>query len=63
MSEPNRLPMMDIKCPFCNSTGQQLENLGDHPCYLSGTCDTCNRDFSVDIIREEYYNEKGDIIT
>ena len=63
MSEPYGLPEMDIKCPFCNSIGQNAEDLGDNPSYLSGTCDSCNRNFSVDIVREEYYDQNGEVIT
>ena len=53
---------MNIPCPYCKSPDQDVEDLGDHPAWLSGTCRECSKDFSVDIFRDEYYDFKGDII-
>ena len=61
MSDPSWEPP-EIICPYCKARNQEAEDLGDHPSYLSGTCSECNRDFSLDVHREEYYNEKGDKI-
>lgn len=61
MSEPYHW-QMDIKCPYCKDKDQYVEDLGDNPSYLSGECEKCQRSYSVDTMREEYYNEKGDKI-
>lgn len=52
----------DIECPYCHAKDQEAEDLGDHPSFLSGTCFECNKDFSFDTVREEYYDEKGNTI-
>ena len=49
-------------CPYCKEPDQEMEDLGDHPAYLSGTCDACERDFSVNTVLEEFYDEKGEVI-
>ena len=51
-----------LTCPYCKAADQEGEDLGDHPCYLSATCSECERNFSYDSMREEYYDEKGDVI-
>ena len=51
-----------LRCPYCKAKDQEGEDLGDHPAFLSGTCTECGKDFSYDSWREEYYNEKGDVI-
>ena len=63
MSEPYSFPEMDIKCPYCGAPDDgQVEDLGDHPNYLSGTCGECERDYSVDTAQEIYYDEQGNVI-
>ncbi len=52
----------EINCPYCKAPEQDMEDLGDSPDYLSGTCAECGKSFSISIMREEFYNEKGDII-
>ena len=59
MSEPQRTPEIDIECPYCKKDEQQVEDLGDSPAYLSGTCWNCNKDFSVNVYTDEYYDDKG----
>ena len=51
---------MDKECPRCNDICSG-EDLGDHPCFLSYSCD-CGFNFSYDTYRDELYNNKGDII-
>lgn len=63
MSEPfEPWPSGPYPCPYCKSPEQEVEDLGDHPAFLSGTCSECNRDFSVNIMLEEFYDEKGNVI-
>jgi hypothetical protein len=52
---------MDKLCPHCGNE-VVLEDLGDHPTFLSGTCDNeeCGKSFSYDTQREEWYDENGD---
>ena len=61
MSLPNsdRTPQIDITCPYCGKAGQELEDAGDHPAYLSGTCWNCDKDFSVNVYTDEYFDNKG----
>jgi len=56
------IPGNSYRCPYCNSPDQDGEDLGDHTAYLSFTCIDCDRDFSMDTVREEYYDEKGNVI-
>jgi len=63
MSEPYEpWPSGPYNCPYCDEPEQEVEDLGDHPAYLSGTCEACGRDFSVDTVREEFFDEKGNVI-
>ena len=52
----------EISCPYCKAKNQVMEDLGDHPAFLSGTCDSCLKDFSYDWVREEYFDGEGDKI-
>ncbi len=36
---------MDKQCPVCNADCV-VEDLGDHPDFLSGICDECNAEFA-----------------
>ena len=54
--------MPEIRCPYCGARDQEAEDLGDHPSYLSGTCSECNKDFSLDVMSEEYFDDKGNKI-
>jgi uncharacterized Zn finger protein len=62
MSEPYHGIQMDIKCPYCGDKEQEVEDLGDSPVYLSGECGECWKMYSVDVNREEYYDEGGNVI-
>jgi hypothetical protein len=55
-------PSGPYACPYCKTEGQEVEDLGDHPAYLSGTCEACNKGFSVNTFLEEFYDEKGNVI-
>ena len=59
MSYPQRTPEIDIECPYCHKAEQDCEDLGDHPAYLSGTCWSCGKDFSVNVYTDEYFDDKG----
>ena len=52
---------MDEQCPYCNAD-IVLEDLGDHPCFLSGSCDECDGEFSYDSNSETWYDSKGNTI-
>lgn len=64
MSEPydgvNKHLFYQVNCPYCKADRQEVEDLGDHPSYLSGECWKCGKWYSVDLGQEEYYDEKGD---
>jgi predicted nucleic acid binding AN1-type Zn finger protein len=63
MSEPYEpWPSGPFRCPYCKAEGQEAEDLGDHPAYLSGTCEECGKDFSVNTYLMEFYDNKGDVI-
>ena len=53
---------MNIPCPYCKSPDQDVEDLGDHPAWLSGTCGECGRDFNFDDKAERYFDERGNLI-
>ena len=60
MSEPNEpWPSGPYDCPYCHEPKQDVFDEGDHPAYLSGTCESCGRDFSVNTMLDEFYDEKG----
>ena len=61
MSEPY-WSMPEITCPYCKAKNQDAEDLGNHPDYLSGTCSECERDFSLSVMSEQYFNENGEVI-
>lgn len=63
MSEPNEpWPSGPYACPYCKEPDQEVEDLGDHPAYLSGRCEKCYREFSVDTVQEIFYDENGEVI-
>ena len=51
-----------MNCPYCNETEQDAEDLRDNPYYLTGECSKCNKSFSVDTYRDEFYDENGEVI-
>ena len=53
---------MYIDCPYCGAPDQEVEDLGDHPYFLTGQCMECDKTFSYESCRGEYYNDKGDKI-
>ncbi len=53
---------MNVDCPYCGAPDQEVEDLGDNPYFLTGECDDCNKGFSCDDYRSEYYDEKGNVI-
>jgi transcriptional regulator NrdR family protein len=63
MSEPHETwPSGPFDCPYCHAKDQDVEDLGDHPSYLSGECEECGRSFSVNTMLEEFYDDKGNVI-
>lgn len=62
MSEPYFRFPSEVDCPFCGEPDQCLEDLGDTPFYLSGDCSMCNKSFAYDCGRNEYYDDKGNVV-
>ena len=63
MSEPYEpWPNGKCECPYCGAPDQEGEDLGDHPAYLSYTCDNCDRDFAQNTVIEKFYDDKGGVI-
>lgn len=63
MSEPYEpWAIGPFACPFCGEPDQEVEDLGDHPAFLSGECGNCGKMFSVDTVREEWYDHNGNTI-
>jgi len=53
---------MECNCPYCKAPNQEMEDLGDHPDYLTAFCDTCGKGFSINTNTYVLYDDKGKII-
>lgn len=51
-----------FSCPFCGEPDQEAEDLGDSPDFLTGECGECGRGFSVSVMSEVFYDERGEEI-